>query len=123
MPTSDPETEREVTVNVDEALRIAIAERPELRSQEIQLAQARRDAEYFRGQLKPALDLSVNYGYRAPDTGYSAALSQITGLDFRGWSAQLNFAYPIQNRTARAQSASANIDVDRLQAQYDQQRR
>jgi outer membrane protein TolC len=122
VPTSDPKTDEKVTVNIEEALRIATAQRPELRSQEIQLAQARRDAEYFRGQLKPTLDLSVNYGYRALDTGYSATLSQITGLDFRGWTAQLNFAYPIQNRTARAQSASANIAVDRLQAQYDQQR-
>ncbi|MEO6192288.1 MAG: TolC family protein [Thermoanaerobaculia bacterium] len=120
VPTSDPQTAEKVTVNVEEALRIAIAQRPELRSHAIQLAQARRDAEYFRGQLKPTLDLNVNYGYSGLGTGYSGALSQITGLDFRGWTAQLNFAYPIQNRTARAQSASANIAVDRLQAVYDQ---
>ncbi|HTG36117.1 MAG TPA: TolC family protein [Thermoanaerobaculia bacterium] len=122
VPTSDPKTAEKVNVNVEEALRIAIAQRPELRSQEIQLAQARRDAEYFRGQLKPTLDLNVNYGYRGLGTGFSGALNQITGLDFRSWTAQLNFAYPIQNRTARAQSASANIAVDRLQALYDQQR-
>ena len=122
VPTSDPQTAERVTVDIDEALRIAIAQRPELRSQEIQLAQARRDAEYFRGQLKPTLDLSLEYGFTGLNTTYSSALSQVTGLNFRGWTAQLSFAYPIQNRTARAQSASANIAVDRLQAQYDQQR-
>jgi outer membrane protein TolC len=122
VPTSDPQTAERVTVNVDEALRIAIAQRPELRSQEIQLAQARRDAEYFRGQLKPTLDLNVNYGYRGLDPGLGGAFNQITALNFRNWTAQLNFAYPIQNRTARAQSASANIAVDRIQALYDQQR-
>jgi outer membrane protein TolC len=122
VPTSDPQTAERVTVNIDEALRIAIAQRPELRSQEIQLAQARLDAEYFRGQLKPTLDLNVSYGYRGLDPGFGTAFNQITGLSFRNWSAQLNFAYPIQNRTARAQSASANIAVDRFQAVYDQQR-
>ena len=70
----------------------------------------------------PTLDLAVSYGYSGLGTAYSGAFNQITGLDFRGWSAQLNFAYPIQNRTARAQSASANIAVDRFQALYDQQR-
>ena len=122
VPTSDPKTSEKVTVNVDEALRIALAQRPELANQQIQLEQAKRDAEYFRGQLKPTLDLAVSYGYSGLGTAYSGAFNQITGLDFRGWSAQLNFAYPIQNRTARAQSASANIAVDRFQALYDQQR-
>jgi outer membrane protein len=122
VPTSDPKTDEKVTVNVDEAMRIALAQRPELVSQQIQLEQARRDAEYFRGQLKPSLDLAVSYGYSGLGTAYSGAFNQITGLDFRGWSAQLNFAYPIQNRAARAQSASANIAVDRFQALYDQQR-
>jgi outer membrane protein len=122
VPTSDPKTDEKVTVKVDEALRLALAQRPELVTQQIQLEQAKRDAEYFRGQLKPTLDLAVSYGYSGLGTAYSGAFNQITGLDFRGWSAQLNFAYPIQNRTARAQSASANIAVDRFQALYDQQR-
>jgi outer membrane protein len=122
VPTSDPKTNEKVTVNVDEALRIARAQRPELASQQLQLEQAKRDAEYFRGQLKPTLDLLVSYGYSGLGTAYSGAFNQITGLDFRGWSAQLSFAYPIQNRTARAQSASANVAVDRFQALYDQER-
>jgi outer membrane protein TolC len=121
-PTSDPKTDEKVSVNLDEALRIALAQRPELASQKLQLDQAKRDAQYFRGQLKPQLDLSVSYGYSGLGNGYSDAFNQITGLDFRGWSAQLSLAYPIQNRTARAQSATANVAVDRTQAQYDQER-
>jgi len=122
VPTSDPKTNEKIAANVDEALRMARAQRPELASQQLQLEQAKRDAEYFRGQLKPTLDLLVSYGYSGLGTAYSGAFNQITGLDFRGWSAQLSFAYPIQNRTARAQSASANVAVDRFQALYDQER-
>ena len=83
------------------ALRIAIAHRPELRSQDLQLEQARRDADYFHSQLKPSLGLDVSYGYSGFGSSYNTAFNQITGLDFRGWQVQLSFAYPIQNRSAR----------------------
>jgi outer membrane protein TolC len=122
VPTSDPKTDQRLTVNVDEALRAALAQRSELVRFQLQLDQAKRDAEYFRGQLRPQLDLIASYGYSGLGTAYSDAFNQITGLSFRGWSAQLSFAYPIQNRTARAASASANVAVDSSQAQYDQER-
>jgi outer membrane protein TolC len=121
VPTTPPETER-VAVDVDAAINTAFAERPELRTQELQLAQARLDADFFRNQLKPDLNLNVNYGYNGTGIGFSDALSQVTGLDFRGWFIQLQFAYPIQNRAARAQSAIANLDVDRTQTLLDQQK-
>lgn len=122
VPTSDPKTNERLTVNLDEALRIALAQRPELTNQQIQLEQAKRDAEYFHSQLKPALDLNLAYGYSGLDTAFGEAFNQITGLNFRSWSAQLTLTYPIQNRAARAQSASANVAVDRFQALYDQER-
>jgi outer membrane protein TolC len=122
VPTSDPKTDEKVAVNLDEALRIALAQRPELRQQELQLAQAKRDADFFRNLIRPSLGLTVRYGYNGTGTAYNDAFSEITGLEFRTWSAALQFAYPIQNRAARAQSASANIGVDRFQALYDQER-
>jgi outer membrane protein len=122
VPTTEPNTDEKVNVTPDEALSTAIAQRPELRNQTVQLERARLDAEYFRGQLKPSLNLNLSYGYSGVGTQYNNAFNQVTGLDFRGWSAQLQFGYPIQNRTARAQSAIANIDVDRFQTLYEQER-
>ncbi|HEX9941837.1 MAG TPA: TolC family protein [Thermoanaerobaculia bacterium] len=121
VPTTSPATER-VTIDVDEAIRTAFAERPELRTQELQLEQARLDAEFFRNQLKPALDLSVNYGYGSAAPVFGTAFDQLSGFDFPDWSAQLVFSYPLQNRTARAQSAIANLDVDRVQTRLDEQK-
>jgi outer membrane protein len=121
VPTSPPETER-ITIDVDAAIATALQERPELRTQELQLELAEIDARFLRGQLKPDLDLVVNYGYSGVGTRFGDAFDQITGLDFRGWLVQLQFAYPIQNRTARAQSASANLNVERVQTLLDDQR-
>lgn len=121
VPTTPPVTER-VAINVDQAIQTAYAERPELRQQALQLEQARRDSEFFRNQLKPTLDLHLDYGLNGGDPSFSEALSQLYGFDFRTWTAQVRFAYPIQNRAARAQSAIANLDVDRFQTLFDQQR-
>jgi outer membrane protein len=122
VPTTPPETEALSTIDVNAAIGTALAGRPELRTNELQLAQARLDAEYFHNQLKPSLNLTVNYGYSGIGLNFNDALSQVTGLDFRGWFAQLVYAYPIQNRSARAQSAIANLDVDRVQTVVDQEK-
>ena len=122
VPTSNPVTDEKLNVDLAAALSDAVARRPELRSQELQLAQAKRDADYFHRQLKPQLNLNVNYGYNGLATTFGNAFDQITGLAFRGWTVSLAFIYPIQNRTARATSATANIEVDRFQALYDQER-
>lgn len=122
VPTSDPKTDQRLAVNIDEALRAALAQRVELVRFQIQLDQAKRDSDYFRSQLKPGLDLNLIYGYSGLDTGLGEAFNQITGLNFRNWTVKLTFAYPIQNRTARATSATANVAVDSAQSQYDQER-
>ncbi|HEX4499481.1 MAG TPA: TolC family protein [Thermoanaerobaculia bacterium] len=122
VPTSDPKTDEKVTVDLKAALTAAVAQRPELRSQELQLAQAKRDADYFHRQLKPQLNLDVQYNYTGLDSSFSSAFNQITGISFPGWTVTLAFIYPIQNRTARATSATANVEVDRFQSLYDQER-
>jgi outer membrane protein len=120
-PTTRPETER-VPIDVNEAIKIAYDSRPELRTQDLQLALAKLNAEYFRGQLKPSLGLQVSYGYNGAATTFNDTFSQVTGLGFNSWQAQLVFAYPIQNRSARAQSASANLDVDRFQLLFESEK-
>jgi outer membrane protein len=122
VPTSDPKTDEKISVDLKAALTAAVAQRPELRSNELQLAQAKRDADYFHRQLKPQLNLNVDYGYTGLDTSFNSAFNQITGISFPGWTVSLAFIYPLQNRTARAASATSNIEVDRFQALYDQER-
>jgi outer membrane protein TolC len=123
VPTSDPVTGEKVTAHVDEALRIAFDQRPELHTDLLHLNQAKIDAEYYRSLTKPTLGLHLQYGYQGTGLQFNNAFSQVTGLDFRSWQASLAFKYPIQNRAARAQSAIANIDVDRNAQLYEQEKK
>ena len=137
VPTTEPETER-VTLDVEESLATAYASRPEIRAQESAIEHLEVESDYFRNQKKPRLDLSLGYRFngaggtlrRDPVTGaplahpisggFSDDLNQIKSLDFRGWSAGLTFGLPLENRTARAQSLIANLNLEQGRVTLDQ---
>jgi outer membrane protein len=135
-PTSDPFLDP-FEVDMDEAIATALANRPELRRKELDLRNRELDVRYFKNQKKPRLDFVGTYGYNGLGGdviiregiggdpieilpgGYSDAIDQIKGLDFEGWRTALAFAYPIQNRTAKAQSAIAEVNYEQGQAEYE----
>jgi outer membrane protein len=122
-PTTDPDLQERLSPNVEEAILAAYTERPELRALELQLEQSRYDAEFQRNQLRPDLNLNVQYSFDGVDPNdVGGGFSSLFGLDFPFWSVSLNFSYPLQNRAARAASAIANLDVERIRTQVEDQR-
>ncbi len=130
-PATDPAIQH-TPIDVAAAIQTALAERPEVRFQQLGIEQAQIETEFARNQERPTLDLDISYGFAGlggdllvedPVTGeisripggFGDALSGITGLDFPGWSAELIFGFPLQNRTARAARAIAEIDLDRAE--------
>ncbi len=134
----DPVTKAEAAtqkIDVEEAIQTALKNRPEVKSQELTLDNLSLDSRYYRGQLKPRLDLNVSYGYtgiggpatvrdfltgevisEAPGS-YNDAFRQITRADFLGWTVGVNLSVPLQNRAAKAQSAVADSALDQGRAQ------
>lgn len=134
VPATDPETTR-VRIDLDNALAAALAERPEVENQRLQLRTLEIDSRFFRNQRLPQLDLQLRYGFNglggdvrltAPGSnpfdpnpeftlipgGHSDALQQLLDADFEGWSVGVNFSMPIQNRAARAQSTIAELALE-----------
>lgn len=129
LPVTPPETSY-LEIDLDEATRIAREQRPELRRRRLENETLEIDARVARNQKKPRLDLTATYG----QTGLSgdefaepvppnppvliASDSYVDALDraFAGegynWRVDLVFRYPIQNRTARAQSAIADLALE-----------
>ncbi len=132
-PATEPEAEK-VSIDLNQAIQTALAERPEIRAQQSLIEQARLEWSYSRNQLKPSLDLTLDYGLsgvggtlierdratneiiRTFPGGYGDAFSQVTGLDFDGWTASLVFGFPLQNRAARAQLATDRLEHERTEA-------
>jgi outer membrane protein TolC len=129
VPTTPAETERP-EIDLDGSIATAMAERPELRNQKLRNDILDLEARFFRNQMLPRLDLTARYGYngiggdfRDEETGaitaggFSDAVDQLSDQLFEGWRVDLLFGYPLQNRTARARKAIA--DLDREQGQNE----
>ena len=123
-PATDPVVAHQ-PINVDAAIATALERRPELRSQLIQIQEARINQQITTSESRPTLDLNVSYGLSGvggtlrdrsgaiiSNSGYSDALDQITGLDFDVWTARLDFSVPLQNRQARAANTIARLGVE-----------
>jgi outer membrane protein len=131
VPTTGPETDR-IQIDLEEALSGALAHRPELAAQRLTQETLQIDERFFRNQKLPTVDFQVRYGYngiggdavleRDPITGvptevneggYDDAIQQVLDRDFKGWQLGVNFAYPLQNRTAKANHTIARLAVER----------
>lgn len=118
------------TVGLDEALRTALAERPEIISSEKDLETSANDISYYRNQLLPQLDLrfsiwnpgqsGVKYIYLDDNPLTQVIIGKIEGSrlesikdvfrkTYRNWSLDLNLTVPLANIFSRASLTRANL--------------
>jgi len=116
-------------VDLAESIRTALDSRPEILSQQLQLKSLALDQSFLAQETRPRLDLRATYGLsglggdvvlRNPDGtvastipgGWNDAFNQVTGFDFPGWSVGVELGFPLQNRSARARRAIADLAVE-----------
>lgn len=136
VPESDPATEA-IDIDLPQSIQDALKSRPELLNQALQVENRRVDKLFADSQIKPRLDLQVQYTLngvgekliRDPASGmiidilpggYGDALNQLTGENFGGWNIGLTLAMPIQNRTAKGNAAAADEQLASATTQLDQ---
>ena len=129
VPVTDPIIDY-LKIDVEQAYATALEKRPDVRSQQLRNENRDIQARFARNQMKPRLDVSGGYGLNGVDGdvtirdrdtdeiifqepgGYSDALDQIFDAESEGWFVQAVFAYPLQNRAARARSIQADLDLE-----------
>jgi outer membrane protein TolC len=125
---ADPPTLTPVTIDVQAAITNALANRTDIARLKKQLDNVDIGIRFARNQNMPGLDLTANYnavgfagtqfvfgsGFPPPiesqsQRAFSDALRDVFGQNFRTWSVQLNFNYPIGTSQAQAGLASARL--------------
>jgi HAE1 family hydrophobic/amphiphilic exporter-1 len=132
-PTDTPKFDAS-PVNLNDALKEARANRPELRRLRLQSDINHIDLQYFENQLRPQIDIFSTLattglaGSRcvglacqafAPDFligGYSRDLRNLASLDTRNISVGVAIQIPLRNTTAKANFAGARIQEEQLAA-------
>lgn len=128
VPVTDPEVEHS-SIDLEEAVNTALAMRPDVRRERLSNEILEVQADVAENQKRPRLDFQAVWGYNAlsgdsvirdeegnqvgfVEAGYSDALDDILDRRAEGWQASLTFAYPLQNRAAKAASAIAELAVE-----------
>lgn len=91
----------EVDWDMERSMRIALVNRPEIRSAEIQLENARLERKSARDGLLPQLDLSGSYGQNARNDMFSDTFEGVMNNEGSTWTVGLMGSVPIGNRSAR----------------------
>src|SRR5262249_4271329 len=114
-----------IQMSLPDAIKLALANRPELKAIELQKEISRIDVEFYRNQTLPQVDLVAEYGVTglggtpaividengvsrpiAIDPvfigGYFTALSNMFSNSYPTWRVGINFSFPFRNRTASA---------------------
>jgi outer membrane protein TolC len=129
-------------VDVEAAVRRALAERTDLDVARKNTQQNDVTLKYLTDQMKPQLDVVGSYGlvglggsqYTYPEgtTGinrvpngvipgaFGDALSSLFTTNYPRWSAQLNFSYPLGYSAQQASVARARVQLNQVQAQVKQ---
>jgi outer membrane protein TolC len=130
-----PRSPTAVTIpTLEEAVRLALENRPELRANELELRNREIDVEYTKNQRLPALDATFTFNqngtggtrtirggeFGGPITqvipgGIADAFSQLFSYDYRGYTVGFSLTIPLNNKAAKAEYDRA-VNEQRLSA-------
>jgi len=108
-----------MTLPLDDALRLAFANRPELKQFAITKEQSKINIDFFRDQLKPQIDLTASFGLTGlggdpvdPTRvlnkfigGYPTSIKNLFTFENRSWNVGIIFNLPLRNVAAKVNLA------------------
>lgn len=132
LPSEEP-TQEAIQVSLDEALKIALANRPDLQTARIGLKNRELDVAYAKNQTRP--DLNLYAAYWSPGIsgtqllyqddnpltgvvvgkvpgGAGTALRDAIGLKYNNWQVGLQISFPVSIFTSRAQYEVSKINYE-----------
>lgn len=141
VPTDEPQSGQS-SLSLEEAVKLAIRNRPELEQLKLQVQQKDVDIKFFKSQIKPQVDFVGIYtstglagtpnpglvglpgrDVRVPEIfqgGYGRALRNLFGQDFRTFQFGIRFSFPWRNRAAEGNLGRALAEAKQLDARQRQ---
>jgi outer membrane protein TolC len=131
--TTDAFKIQEYTLPLDDAIKMAMENRFEVKRYNLQKEMNQISIDYYRNQAKPQIDLVASYslegvGGRERNAvfpsfvgGYGTSLRNMFSNDFRAWDVGLSFSLPLRNRVAKANLARAREEEKQTELLIRQQ--
>ncbi|HZW36069.1 MAG: TolC family protein [Deltaproteobacteria bacterium] len=116
VPADAPKAEP-VGITEEQAMKIALETRPDLRVAQVALKTQELNTRVARNAALPALGLIGSAGLEALRSGYPDAVSDLASAKTPFWSVGLSFSYPIGNDAAEAALAASQLRTRQADAQ------
>ncbi|MCD9187368.1 MAG: TolC family protein [Pyrinomonadaceae bacterium] len=129
MPTDKPVFSND-DINLDLALKDAIENRPELSRLKLEKEVNKIDISFFKNQALPQVDFVSSFSLQSLSNsrnadsfppyftgGYGQAVQNLFRSDAPNYSVGLTISFPLRNKTAKADLATARIESERIEAQ------
>ncbi|MHC4182832.1 MAG: TolC family protein [Planctomycetota bacterium] len=98
-------------VSLDESIKLALANRPELFEKGLDIENARITVKQTRNQLLPKLDVEAGIRYSGLRDDYGDAVDNVFSEDFQGQFFGLTLEVPLGNREARSNYSKARLEA------------
>jgi outer membrane protein len=115
--TADQPTTDFYSVAENEALAKALASRPELAAQRVNLKIDDLLRRAARNRTLPDLSVNANVGFDGFDSRLAGAYERTLKADYPAWGIGLQFSYPIGNRAAENDYIKSKLTLDQARAQ------
>lgn len=112
-PTSPIPVATREQVGWEGLVEVAMAHRPDVRSQRSQVAAAEIALLEADRDTLPSLDLVSAYASDGVRDQFRSSFADATDQQFPDWSVRLEFAIPLGNHAARSRAQSARLEVER----------
>ena len=98
-------------VTFDESIKLALANRPELSKQGLDIANARITVKQKRNQLLPKLDVEAGIRYNGMDSNFGTAIDSTFSQQFQDEFFGFALEVPLGNREARNNYSNAKLEA------------
>jgi outer membrane protein TolC len=111
----------EPRMNLDEAMTLALKNRPELAQRRIDIERTSIDLRTARADRLPSLDLGFSYGLTGQQSDYQSTLAQMVSNNVKWWTAWASFSWSPLMLASRAQVDSRLASQRAAQVQLERQ--
>ena len=132
LPTESPRFDPGTEGTVDEALQLALGQRPDLLAKKKELDNRNIEVKYNQNQTYPTLDLTSSLGLNGISGeainittgtiqgtsqyggGYDKSIGDLMSGKYHLWEFGLNLSYPLGNRAAKSKYMSKKLEIAQL---------
>ncbi len=115
--TTDAPTRQEFQMNEDDAIRRALAQRPELEDLQSQLATSEVQSRVAKARTLPDLNLNTSIAMTGLAERYLRTVEQVGSTDYPVWSIGLQLDYPLGNQSAENDYIKSRLKTEQTRVQ------